>query len=477
MSQTVSGKYFSNLLAAFHHPPTKGQEEALRRIANFLEKSSSGDTYLLKGYAGTGKTTLISALVRALPGIGLKSILLAPTGRAAKVMSTYSGKVAHTIHRKIYRPKQNDGNWYSYSLSPNQHTNTLFIVDEASMIPDRSATQEGFGNNQNLLQDLIDYVKSGANCRMLLVGDNAQLPPVGLDNSPALDIRLLAGYYGLRAGHFELTEVVRQEQQSGILFNATTLRNAIRANATVPSFREGFSDFERVAGTDLGERLSESYQELGPEGVTVVCRSNRSANSYNRQIRFGSLWMEDEIAAGDYLMGVKNNYFWLGEDSPVGFIANGDILRITRVISYEDRFGFRFANISAELIDYPSQPAFELKIILESLYTEAPALTRDQSSALYQAILDEHPEVTSKTGKQALIAKSEYYQALQIKFAYAVTCHKAQGGQWKRVFVDLGYITPDKYDTAFLRWLYTAITRATEKVYLVNFSDELFGEK
>ncbi|MBK9048999.1 MAG: AAA family ATPase [Bacteroidetes bacterium] len=474
MNETIASRLFSLLIKAFAHQPTKGQEEALKRIANFVEKSTSGDTYLLKGYAGTGKTTIISALVRTLPSIGLKVSLLAPTGRAAKVMSTYSGKIAFTIHRKIYSPKRNDGNWYSYSLAPNQHSNTLFIVDEASMIPDNSNGPDANGNTQNLLQDLIDYVKAGVNCRMLLVGDNAQLPPVGMDKSPALDIKLLAGYYGLRAGHFELTEVVRQEKESGILFNATNLREQIRENGKFPAFRDGFPDFERVAGSELGDKLSDAYNESGPEEVVVVCRSNRSANNYNRQIRFGSLWMEDEIAAGDYLMGVKNNYFWLEKDSPVGFIANGDLLRITRVIGFEECYGFRFANIAALLVDYPDHPAIELKVVLDSLYTEAPALTREQSNDLYKKILEAHPEADTKTAKHALIAKSEYYQALQVKFAYAVTCHKAQGGQWKKVFVDQGFITEEKVDLAFLRWLYTAITRATEKVYLVNFKDEFF---
>ncbi|MBL0343458.1 MAG: AAA family ATPase [Bacteroidetes bacterium] len=471
-----TSRIFSGFLANFSHDPTSGQEEALKRIANFVAKSATGDTYLLKGYAGTGKTTIISALVKTLPKFGVKTVLMAPTGRAAKVMATYSKRQAFTIHRKIYRPKQNEGTGFSYSLAPNTHTNTLFIVDEASMISDKSGMQESFFGGQNLLQDLIDFVSAGENCRLLLVGDNAQLPPVGQIESPALDIKHLTRVYGRRAGHFELTEVVRQEKDSGILKNATDLRNEIRIGGKNIQFDSQFTDFEKVNGYELGEKLATDYSSLGPEGVVVVCRSNRSANNYNKQIRYSGLYFEDEICAGDYLMCVKNNYFWLEEKSEAGFIANGDTLKITRVHRLEEKFGFRFADIFVQMVDYPDHPAFEVKVILDCLYTEAPALTKDQSAELFRQVSESYPEATSRTAKMALVSKDPYFQALQIKFAYAVTCHKAQGGQWKHVFVDQGYLTDEMIDVGYLRWLYTAITRASEKVYLVNFQELFFKE-
>ncbi|MDQ3050042.1 MAG: AAA family ATPase [Bacteroidota bacterium] len=468
-------RVFSKIVTQLPHVPTAGQQDAIKRISNFIVKSSSGDTYLLKGYAGTGKTTIISALVNGLRGTGVKTFLMAPTGRAAKVMSLYARKTAFTIHRKIYRPKQTDGAGVHYSLAPNTHTNTLFIVDEASMIADNSESGDQLFGGNNLLSDLLNFIKSGQNCRLLLVGDNAQLPPVGQLNSPALDIKLLTQKYGLRAGHFELTEVVRQERLSGILENATAIRQEISAGGKNIQFHDQLPDFERVPGYELGDKLSSDYSSLGPEQVVVICRSNRSANNYNRQIRYTGMWMEEELNAGDYLMCVKNNYFWLEPESPVGFIANGDMLKVTRVVGFEEKFGLRFANLAVELTDYPDQPAFEVKVVMDSLYTEAPALTREQSMELFKRVGDSYPNATSRTARFAAISKDPWYQALQIKFAYAVTCHKAQGGQWKHVFVDQGYLTEEMMDTGYLRWLYTAITRATEKVYLVNFNERFFA--
>ncbi len=469
-------RVFSKIVTQLPHIPTSGQHDAIRRIANFIVKSTSGDTYLLKGYAGTGKTTIISALVNGLPGTGVKTFLMAPTGRAAKVMSLYSRKTAFTIHRKIYRPKQTEAAGIHYSLAPNTHTNTLFIVDEASMIADNSETGDQLFGGSNLLSDLLNFIKSGQNCRLLLVGDNAQLPPVGQLTSPALDIKVLTRKYGLRAGHFELTEVVRQEKLSGILENATAIRQEISVGGKNIEFHDQLPDFERVPGYELGDKLSSDYSSLGPEQVVVICRSNRSANNYNRQIRFTGMWMEEELNAGDYLMCVKNNYFWLEPESPVGFIANGDMLKVTRIVGFEEKFGLRFANIAVELTDYPDQPAFEVKVVMDSLYTEAPALTREQSMELFKRVGDSYPDATSRTARFAAISKDPFYQALQIKFAYAVTCHKAQGGQWKHVFVDQGYLTEEMMDTGYLRWLYTAITRATEKVYLVNFNERFFPQ-
>jgi|SRR5688572_4242966 len=475
MNALDSTLILSKIRAVLPYTPTAGQAHAIDRIANFLVKSSSGDTYLLKGYAGTGKTTIISALVKALPGTGIKTVLMAPTGRAAKVMALYARKKAFTIHRKIYRPKQSDGTWMNYTLAPNSHSNTLFIVDEASMIADTGQSDE-LSAGQHLLADLLSFVKAGENCRLLLVGDSAQLPPVGQVYSPALDIKILTRKYGLRAGFYELTEVVRQEKDSGILENATVLRNEIAGEGKIISFRDKLPDFERLLSQDLGEKLASDYSGLGPEEVVVICRSNRSANNYNRQIRYSGMWFEDELNAGDFLMCVKNNYFWLEPEAPAGFIANGDMLKVTRVIRFEEKFGFRFADLAVQLTDYPEQPAFEVKVNLDCLYTEAPALTRDQSNQLYQRVGESFPEAKSKSARYAAVVKDPWFQALQIKFAYAVTCHKAQGGQWKNVFVDQGYLTDEMVDTGYLRWLYTAITRARQKVYLVNFHEKFFTE-
>ncbi len=476
MVDTTAESVYQVFLRSFPHSPTSGQTELLRRLANFIIKSSGGDTYLMKGYAGTGKTTMVSALVKALPKFGTKTVLLAPTARAAKVMTNYSGKQAFTIHRKIYKPKMHDGNRVSYALAPNTHTDTLFIVDEASMIYDKSKQAELFNAQQNLLKDLLWYVEAGKNCRLLLIGDLAQLPPVGQPDSPALDIKKLSGYYGLRAGHFELTEVMRQEELSGILENATRLRLAISNRESDFKFQL-FKDVERVHASDLPELLNACYSHPGPEEVVVICRSNRSANNYNRQIRFTGMWFEEELCAGDYIMCVKNNYYWLDETASVGFIANGDILKIQRIIRFEEKYGFRFADISVMLVDFPNQPAFEIKVILDSLYTESPALTATQSNQLYQEIINAHPEITSKTARAAMLAENSWYQSIQIKFAYAITCHKAQGGQWKKVFIDQGYLTEDMLDVNYLRWLYTAVTRGTENVYLVNFNERFFEER
>lgn len=473
MSHHFSDPLFSHLKNSLPFDPTPGQTEALARISNFILKSGSGDTYLLKGYAGTGKTTIISALVKALPAFRVRTVLMAPTGRAAKVMSGYSGKTAFTIHRKIYRPKASDGSWYSYSLAPNQHVNTLFIVDEASMISD-SELSEQFGGGRNLLNDLIEYVKSGSNCRLLLVGDLAQLPPVGQAESPALDIKRLAGRYGLRCGHFELKEVVRQAEGSGILKNATKIRQQLLEGDFNVVFETGLPDVERISGYELGEKLTAAYSSHGAEDVVVVCRSNRSANNYNRQIRFSGMWFDEEINAGDHLMCVKNNYFWLGDESKTGFIANGDALKVRRIKGFEEQYGFRFANLELDMIDYPDQPAFEALVNLDCLYTESPALTKDQSSKLYQQTALEYADAGSKAAIQAKVSADPHYQALQIKFGYAVTCHKAQGGQWKEVFVDAGYLTEEMINAEYLRWLYTAITRAREKLYLVNFPERFF---
>jgi AAA domain/UvrD-like helicase C-terminal domain len=460
------------LLKDFPHRPTPGQVACLTRIAGFLEKSSAGDTYVLRGYAGTGKTTIISTLVSSLKQIGTKTVLLAPTGRAAKVVSAYSRKAAFTIHRRIYRTKIKDGVYAGFALNRNSSSDTLFIVDESSMVTEGSSGVNGKKFNGNLLADLITYVRSGKNCRMILVGDTAQLPPVGEDDSPALDARRLMDLYDIRTGTYELTEVVRQEKESGILYNATAIRNSLRINEKCPLMDTGFEDFKTVNAYDLPEILLDSYKNLGADEVIVICRSNKAAGNYNRQIRYQSLFFEDEINVGDRVMCVKNNYFWIDQDATAGFIANGDILSITAIRSINEKYGYRFAELTLGFIDQPDQPGFEATVVLDSIYANGPALSHDDNQKLFHAVLESLPKKLKTAERKSLLASNPYVNALQIKFAYAVTCHKAQGGQWKNVLIDRGFIHADEENSKNnLRWLYTAVTRATEQVNLIGFHE------
>lgn len=460
-----------SLLSHLRFQPTEGQRSLIGRLANFMAVSGTGDTYIVKGYAGTGKTTMVGAIVKTVSLMGAKTVLLAPTGRAAKVMAGYSGRRAYTIHRRIYKMDVGEGGGFSMKLAANNNKNTFFIVDEASMIPEQAS---GFGSNaRSLLKDLIDYVGQGDFCRLILVGDTAQLPPVGEEQSPALDVRHLISKFGVRAGHFELTQVVRQELESGILFNATLLRKNI-SDGKGFHFKTNFSDIKRISSSEVGEQLASDHGKYGTDQVIVVCRSNRSANNYNRQIRYGSMWFSDEINAGDHLMCTKNNYHWLESAEGPGFIANGDMLRVVRVNNFSEMYGFRFANLTLEFTDYADMPPFDAMVNLDSLYTESPSLTSDQSDRLYKQALERIDDASSKSAKSALLANDPYFQALQVKFGYAVTCHKAQGGQWKVVYVDQGFLTEEMIDTNYWRWLYTAVTRATEKLYLVNFSEMFF---
>ncbi len=472
MTDELKGALEVSLLRHLVFQPTDGQRMLISKLAYFMSHSTTGDTYIIKGYAGTGKTTLVGSIVKTIPMMGAKSILLAPTGRAAKVMTGYSGRRAFTIHRRIYRMDMADGGTFSMKLAANSYKNTFFIVDEASMI---SEQQSAFGSNsRSLLKDLIDFVSQGEGCRLIMVGDTAQLPPVGEESSPALDVRHVISQYGVRAGHFELTQVVRQEQESGVLYNATKLRNIISEDHGF-KFNIDFPDVVRMSAADVGEQLASDHNKYGTDQVIVVCRSNKSANNYNRQIRYGAMWFSDEINAGDYLMCTKNNYHWLESTDGPGFIANGDMLRVVRVNNFSEQYGFRFANLTLEFTDYSDMPPFDANVILDSLYTEAPALTSEQSNQLYHQALTQLVGVSSKAGQSAALAADPYFQALQVKFGYAITCHKAQGGQWKAVYVDQGYLTEEMINTNYWRWLYTAVTRATEKLYLVNFSERFFG--
>ncbi|GAB4144290.1 MAG: AAA family ATPase [Bacteroidia bacterium] len=418
---------------------------------------------------------MISAVVRALPQIRMKSILLAPTGRAAKVMSGYSGKQAFTIHRKIYKSASDSGEHF-FSLQSNPHSNTLFIVDEASMIGDGNTDSSLF--QHSILEDLFHYVNEGENCRLLLVGDTAQLPPVGHSASPALDPNFIKSTLRVPVTSVELNEVVRQEMDSGVLLNATRLRLSIAEQSKdLPQFvLDDYDDLIRISGADLLDALEQSYRNFGPDETIVICRSNKRANIYNQQIRARIRWQEDEISTGDHIMIVKNNYFWLPKESKAGFIANGDTAEILRIRKYHEMHGFRFADVTIRLLDYPDEPELDTKIILDTLHAESPALSREQQNQLFQSVMADYADLQSKGAIYRKMKEDPWFNALQVKFAYAVTCHKAQGGQWASVFIEQGYLTDEMINTEFMRWLYTALTRTTGKAYLINFNKEFFGE-
>ncbi|WP_410219621.1 ATP-dependent RecD-like DNA helicase [Pedobacter sp.] len=469
---------------AYNVNPTAQQLQFCEAMAGFLTAKKPESCFVLRGYAGTGKTTSVAALVKVLPKFGYKSILLAPTGRAAKVMSSYTQQKAYTIHKKIYRKKTSNEMDTRFGLAPNLVKQTLFIIDEASMIADEYNTQNG----SSLLQDLIEYVYQPAhdgsekNCLLLFVGDTAQLPPVGSIESPALNEKYLANHFGLNAQSIELTEVVRQQKKSGILENATMLRKMIhisqRHKSGVPKFAtKAYKDIFSMNGHKFTEGLEYAYRKYGVENTLVVCRSNKSANAYNNQIRTRILYKDDELGGGDLIMIVRNNYFWLPENSDASFIANGDMAKIIRVRREEERYGFRFAEAQIELLDYPDLGAITCKVILDTIQVESPNLPFSAAKQLYEGLLLDYDHIANRKAKMVAIKQDPYYNALQIKFAYAVTCHKAQGGQWDSVFVDQGYLTEDMLDLDFLRWLYTAVTRAKRELFLVNFGKTFFKDR
>ena len=475
-------QFIDIFLREFPYEPTPDQYELIDKLADFLMAPQVNALFLLKGYAGTGKTTIVSNLVNVLPHLKAQSVLLAPTGRAAKVISAYSGKPAFTIHRKIYRLRSDGEGGVSFKLVPNKHINTLFIVDEASMISDYDTSDEKstFGSG-SLLDDLIRYVYSGDNCRLILIGDTAQLPPVNRSESPALNISFLQNNFHFKIWSAELREVVRQEAGSGILHNATIVRNQIQ-NAEgekdfVKFYMDGFSDIFRLQGPETADYINDAFSSRNFGDTIVVCRSNKRANLYNKHIRQRVLYQEEEISAGDLLMVVKNNYFWLPENSAAGFIANGDIVEIKRIQRIEELYGFRFAHVTIRLIDYPDQADLDVIIFLDTLDIEGPSLTYKQTQKLFDEVSLDYEDEPNKRKRMAKIKESPHLNALQVKFAYALTCHKAQGGQWENVFVEMGYIPDNKPDTDYYRWLYTALTRATHKLYLMGFSDDFFEEE
>ena len=463
------GNFISNcLLENLEFQPTLGQEDLIRELGVFLASEDPAEIMLIRGYAGTGKTTLLKSLVKTLNTLKQKSVLLAPTGRAAKVLASYSGHPAWTIHKKIYRQKSGRDGLGEFVLDRNLHKHTCFIVDEASMIGDRSSDSV-FGSG-DLLRDLLDYMESGSGCTLVLAGDTAQLPPVGLEISPALNPERLISF-GYKVREIELTDVVRQAEGSGILFNATSIRHLItRGLKDYPRFNfTVYPDITLVSGEELLETISSSYDRFGTSDTIVVTRSNKRANKFNAAIRKEILWREEQVSPGDLLMVVKNNYFWKDQGNTLDFIANGDIIRVVKVLSTEEVHGHTFANILISMPDY-QDIELEVKVLLDVIDLDGPSLDYEQQKSLYLSVAEDYPDAVSRKGLSDKVSSDPYYNALQVKFAYAVTCHKAQGGQWKSVFLDQGYFTDEMLTIDYLRWLYTAFTRASEKLYLVNFA-------
>lgn len=465
----------SEIIKYLGRTPTKGQEDLSGRLAEFISVPDPDAVFLLRGYAGTGKTTMLSSLVKALTSLKFRSVLLAPTGRAAKVLAGYSGQNAYTIHKCIYRQQTFSDGMGRFVLNKNLYKDTFFIIDEASMISNTTGEYAVFGSGR-LLEDLIEFVYTGTNCRLILVGDTAQLPPVGLDVSPALSKDEL-DLYDRRVFDFELTDVVRQDLNSGILYNATLIRDLINSGEYFSGYfhleTKSFDDVKRLGGGDLIEEISTCYDRFGIFETIVVTRSNKRANKFNEGIRSTILYKEAEVSKGDLLMVVKNNYFWIGENEKIDFIANGDIAEVVSIYKYEELYGFHFVNVSLRLVDYPDIE-FDCKILLDALNIESASLGQEENRRLFDAVAEDYMEIRNKKKRWEKIRENPYFNALQVKFAYAVTCHKAQGGQWKAVFVDQGYLTEDMLNLEFLRWLYTAFTRPTERLYLVNFNKEFF---
>jgi exodeoxyribonuclease-5 len=462
----------SQIYGKFAFEPTVGQKKVAELLSDYISRPADGSIFILNGYAGTGKTTLISAFVATLRGIGIKPILLAPTGRAAKVFSRISGEKAYTIHKKIYRQKSLSAE-SSFSLDFNPEKNACFIVDEASMLANSTGEGQIFGSGA-LLDDLVTYVNRGQNCRLVLVGDNAQLPPVGSDRSPALDPRAMSVYGDVV--YASMDDVVRQGSESGILFNATLVRMMIENDITeIPLFRTSFPEIGVLDGSNFTEKLEECYSRYGREETIVITRSNKRANRFNDNIRRFVLGAEEEIESGDMLMIVKNNYHFAERDpdSPMNFIANGDIARLRRIRRFEELYGFRFADAVLEFPDYEGYET-ECKILLDTIYSASPSLTREENNRLFYAVEEDYSEIGDKRKRYKEIRANDHFNAIQVKFAYAITGHKAQGGQWNAVFIDKMLFGDETMTKDLLRWLYTAVTRATDRLYFVNFDERFF---
>ncbi len=469
-------EFFKLLIKSFSHSPNLKQESALQKLSHFLVSKDKDLMFVLKGYAGTGKTSLIGTLVKSLWHINCTPILMAPTGRAAKVMGNYSNYPAQTIHRKIYYPKKSSGGKISFTLQKNKHKNAVFIVDEASMISDSTFDKKGL-LDASLLDDLIEYVYNGRNCKLLFIGDTAQLPPVHHNLSPALDAETLSKQYDKKVDEIELTQVMRQEELSLILENATALREQIKDGDFANfQFSKTGNDFIRlVDGYEIMDAINASYDNKGHEETAIVVMSNKRANIYNEQIRSRILFRESEIAAGDFLMVVKNNYFWIKPTSEAGFIANGDIIEILEIFAVKELYGFRFAEVKVQMVDYPKMKPFETVIMLDTLQINAASLPYEQANILYNEVMKDYADETAKYKKFLKVKNNPYFNALQVKFSYAMTCHKAQGGQWDTVFIEQPFVR-DQIDKEYLRWLYTACTRAKKQVYLIGFKNSFFTD-
>ena len=465
---------FGQLTQSFGFEPTEGQSVVLYHLSAFLLSQKENPTYILRGYAGTGKTTLVKALVKTLPMIGMKYVLMAPTGRAAKVLSSYTGQNASTIHRRIYQAKAFPDGSIRITRAENKSKNALFIVDEASMIGE----QREFGGS-SLLDDLLSYVFSGENCRLLLIGDTAQLPPVESSESPALNCDYLKSEFPVTAATYELTEVKRQALESGILYNATDIRQLLSQKLYeyhLPIFHlQGFDDIQKIEPEAFEEMLHNAFANTSDNEAVIVCKSNKRANMFNQAIRGRILNIEGEIATGDKLMVVKNNYFWANGNEVISFIANGDMAELRKIKHFEDMYGFRFADVELSFTDYPDAPNLEAKILLDTLNSNSPSLTEEENKRLFSAIEEDYMDIPNRRDRYKEMKKNPWFNALQVKFAYALTCHKTQGGQWNTVFIDSSLNLKETLEVEDLRWLYTALTRAQEKVYFVNFKEEFFG--
>jgi len=471
----TSSEFKKLLNKTFQFEATASQNYWLDSIVDFIYSKNKNVLYLLKGYAGTGKSTLIGHLVKYLIKANSRAVLMAPTGRAAKVIANYSNKKAFTIHKQIYYTKNEKGSGVQFVLKPNKHKNTIFIVDEASMIGDDRQSAKLFENG-SLLDDLMQYVDSGLNCKLLLVGDPAQLPPVHLDISPALDGDYLKRQFNKIVTEWELKEVVRQKHDSGILGNATQLRIQMnQENFDSFSFDLSIaSDIQRLQdGNEILELLDDALSNGVLEDTVFIVRSNKRANLYNQQIRSRILFLESELSVGDQLMVVKNNYFWLEPDSVPGFIANGDLIKVLRILSHHDIYDFKFAKVEVQLVDYPDEKPFETVLLLDTLSSENPSLTYEEGNKLYQKVQEDYQHLSSKYKRFMAVKNNSYFNALQVKYSYAITCHKSQGGQWKNVFIEQPYL-PDGSDFSYFRWLYTAVTRAQTNLYLVGFKNDFF---
>ncbi|KAA6348610.1 ATP-dependent RecD-like DNA helicase [termite gut metagenome] len=457
----------------FSHRLTLEQETALKSLSEFLLSSSIDATFVLRGYAGTGKTSLVGALVKAMDILQQKTVLLAPTGRAAKVFSAYAKHPAYTIHKKIYRQRAFSNNIAGFSINDNLNTHTLFIVDEASMISNERLSESMFGTGR-LLDDLIHFVYSGEGCRLLLIGDTAQLPPVHEQESPALSTEILKSY-GLYVWEMNLMQVVRQVRESGILWNATRIRQLITENKclSLPKIRQSdFTDIQVLSGNELIDTLTGCYEREGWDETIVICRSNKRANIYNKGIRQSILYREEELNTGDWLMIAKNNYYWTEGNKEMEFIANGDMAVVRRIRRTKELYGFRFAEALLSFPDYEDRE-LDVNLLLDTLQSDTPTLSKEENDKLFYNVLEDYADIPTKRERMKKMKSDPYYNALQVKYAYAVTCHKAQGGQWKNVFLDQGYLKEEFLTPDYFRWLYTAFTRATQGLYLIDYPQGL----